>query len=35
LEQIFDGALIVKLRGAPEMKMSRRQSHKFKEITSI
>jgi len=35
LEQSFDGALIVKLRGAPEVKMSRRQSQKFKEMTSM
>jgi two-component system, LytTR family, response regulator len=35
LEQSLDGALIVKLRGAPAVKMSRRQSQKFKEMTSM
>jgi two-component system, LytTR family, response regulator len=35
LEQGFDGNLIVKLKGAPEVKMSRRQSQKFKEMTSM
>jgi len=35
LEQGFDGTLIVKLTDAPEVKMSRRQSQKFKEMTSM
>jgi two-component system, LytTR family, response regulator len=35
LEQGFDGALIARLTDAPEVKMSRRQSQKFKEMTSM
>jgi len=35
LEQGIDSKLIVKLTGAPEVKMSRRQSQKFKEMTSM
>lgn len=35
IEQDVDGALIVKLKGAPEVKMSRRQSQKFKDMTNL
>jgi hypothetical protein len=35
LEHGFDSALIAKLIDAPEVKMSRRQSQKFKEMTSM
>jgi two-component system, LytTR family, response regulator len=35
LEQGIDGALIIKLTNAPEVKMSRRQSQKFREMTSM
>jgi two-component system LytT family response regulator len=35
IEPGFDGRLNVKLSGAPEIEMSRRQSQKFKELMSI
>ena len=35
IEPGFDGRLDVKLTGAPEIEMSRRQSQKFKELMSI
>jgi two-component system LytT family response regulator len=35
IEPGFDGRLDVKLSGAPEIEMSRRQSQKFKELMSI
>lgn len=35
LEPGFDGRLIVKITGVPEVLMSRRQSQKFKEMTSM
>jgi len=35
IEPGFDGRLDVKLSGAPEVEMSRRQSQKFKELMSI
>jgi two-component system, LytTR family, response regulator len=35
LEQDLDGNLIVRITGAPEVKMSRRQSQKFKEMASM
>ena len=35
IEPGFDGRLNVKLTGAPEIEMSRRQSQKFKELMSI
>jgi two-component system, LytTR family, response regulator len=35
LEQGIDSKLVVKLTGMPEVKMSRRQSQKFKEMTSM
>jgi two-component system, LytTR family, response regulator len=35
LEQDLDGNLIVRITGAPEVKLSRRQSQKFKEMASM
>jgi two-component system, LytTR family, response regulator len=35
LEQDLDGNLIVNITGAPDVKMSRRQSQKFKDMTSM
>ena len=35
IEPGFDGRLTVKLSGAPEIEMSRRQTQKFKELMSI